>query len=139
MRRTIPAIAAGLVVLLLALFLHRSPPPPLDGTTILVLRARPGSLELVSSAAKPFACAPQSSGDLRFTVEDDHGALLAEGAVPAPPLCGCGGADHVQGCVSIRHEAVVRVKVPHRAARERVSFRDGRGDALGSFTIESAP
>jgi hypothetical protein len=140
MRRTLPLVAAALLLALLVSTALRRAPAPLDGTTILVLRARPGSLELVSTATKPFRCEAQDRGDLRFTVEDERGVVLADGAVAAPALCRCGGPDHAPtGCVTPRHEAVVRVKVPHRAERERVSFRDGRGEPIGSFVVEAKP
>lgn len=110
------------------------------GTTILVLRARPGSYELVSSVARPALPPRASAGSARFTVEDaETGSFVGTGAFEAPPLCARGEADHVEGCTMIRHEAVIRLKVPHRAPRERVRLMDERGLEVASFLVEAKP
>lgn len=112
------------------------------GTTLLVLRARARSVELVAAHAKPFPCPETAGGGLLYRVLDrDGGQVVAEGSVPAPELCRCGGAEHPpRGCVPIRHEAVVRVKVPRRVARERIRFTDARtGADLGAFDLEGQP
>lgn len=114
---------------------------PLNGTTILVLAARKGRIDLVSSAAKPFACPKNGHDHLAFEVMDEPtGRLLATGAFPSPELCPCDRPEAVHpasGCVAVRHEAVVRLKVPHRAPRERIRLREAGGAELGSFVIEA--
>src|SRR5205085_1085792 len=120
---------------------RRAPAPTeaIEATTILVVRAKPSRLELVASAVKPFAC-PSDSGDLLWRVEDAaSGALLAAGSTAAPLLCRCDGRHDARGCVAPKHEAVLRVKVPHRAARERVLFHDLAGRELAAFELGSAP
>ena len=110
------------------------------GTTILVLRARPGSVELVASVTRDFSPPPCDRGNARFSVEDAAtGELVAEGRYEAPVLARAPGEERVVGCTAIRREAVTRLKVPHRAPRERVRILDAQGAEVGCFLVEAHP
>lgn len=109
-------------------------------TTIAVLRVGDGGdrLELVSWVTKPFACAASDGapGATFYLLEDAlTGAPLASGPCPLPDLCRCGGRDHRQGCVRVRHEAVVRLKLPRLAAAERLTIV-GPDGPIAQFALE---
>lgn len=97
-------------------------------TSIVVLRLADDGVELVTRATKPFACPPAepptSPSAARWRLVDrTSGALLAEGALELPRLCDCPkGRDHRRGCVVVHHSAVVRLKLPRLAARERLEL-----------------
>jgi hypothetical protein len=92
-------------------------------TTIVVLRWGAERIELVRAVDKPgLRWAAGGAGAARFVLEDAAtGARLAEGPCAAPRLCPCErGQDHLRGDVMVRHQAVVRLKLPRLAARERL-------------------
>lgn len=113
--------------------------PP--GTTVLILRLGARGLELVSAIEKTTPCETSSEGTGLWCLEDaTTGARLAEGCCDLPELCACSiGHDHANGCVVMRHEAVFRLKVPRRAARERIRILAADGRERGSFLLESSP
>jgi hypothetical protein len=132
-------LLTGLSLGLGVLLVTRAANVPL-GTTILVLRARPGSVELVASVTRDFAPPPCDEGNARFTVEDvATGELVAEGCYEAPTLARAPGEERVVGCMAIRREAVTRLKVPHRVPHERVRIRDAEGAEVGCFLVEAHP
>lgn len=112
-------------------------------TTIVVLRWSAERVELVRAVDKPalpFAGGPET-GPARWVLEDPaSGARLGEGACAAPRLCECErGADHRRGDVLVRHEAVVRLKLPRLLPRQRLRI-EAPGPAgwstLGAFLVE---
>jgi hypothetical protein len=111
-----------------------------DKTTLVVLQAKKGAVELIASADKPFPCprarAPEGR-TARYRLEDAaSGALLDEGQLDLPPLCDCAlGRDHAAGCVVVPHEAIVRLKLPRLASSERLCLRGARGEDLGAFLL----
>lgn len=116
---------------------------PAPTTTIAVLRWSAAGIELVRAVDKPalpWKEAPETGG-ARFVIEDPRtGARLGEGPCARPRLCACPRArDHLRGDVVVRHEAVVRLKLPRLAAQERVRI-EAPGpegwEALGSFELE---
>lgn len=114
--------------------------PP--STTIVVLRWSAERVTLAHAADKPdLPWVASGGGAARFVIEDaESGARLGEGPCEQPRLCGCeAGRDHLRGDVMVRHEAVVRVKLPRLSARERVRLEvpgpEG-WETLGSFLLE---
>lgn len=110
-------------------------------TSILVLRLGAGSTQLVSWAEKPVRfLAPDLPTDVRghYRLEDPvTGRLLLEGACDLPEPCRCAiGHDHAHGCGVVRHDAVVRLKLPRLASRERVVLLDGPA-RVGTFLLEA--
>ena len=118
-----------------------APKAPSAQTTILVLRVTASRVELLASSVKPFATVPASVGELAYRVEDaESGEVVARGSFPAPPLCTCSSPDapHAAiGCVALRHDAVVRLKVPHVRPRERVRITGARGEPLATLDMEA--
>lgn len=112
-------------------------------TTIVVLRWSAERVELVRAVDKPglpFAGA-EATGPARWVLEDPaSGARLGEGACSTPRLCECErGADHRRGDVLVRHEAVVRLKLPRLLPRQRLRI-EAPGptgwETLGAFLVE---
>lgn len=104
--------------------------PVASSTSIVVLRWRTDRIELVGQIVKPsrlVAEAEPGPAAVRWRLADAAtGRVLAEGPVAAPRLCDCdASADHARGCRRLRHEAVVRLKLPHLAPRERLVIHDG--------------
>lgn len=124
-------------------------PPPVTApssaprTTIAVLRVGQAGerVELVSWATKPIPCsldaAPQ--GATSYVLEDARtGARLAAGPCALPRLCPCPGTDdHRRGCLRLRHEAVVRLKLPRVAPAERLTIL-GPDGPIATFALEGA-
>ncbi len=117
-----------------------------DRTTIAVLRVGRGGgrVELVSWATKPIPftlsaddAAPTAA---TYVLEDARtGERLASGPCALPRLCPCPGTrDHRQGCLRLRHEAVVRVKLPRVAAAERLTIVGPDEVPLATFALEGA-
>lgn len=111
-------------------------------TTIVVLRWGAERVTLEHAVDKPdLPWAATGRGAARFVIEDaESGARLGEGPCEQPRLCACeAGRDHLRGDVMVRHEAVVRLKLPRLGARERVRLEvpgpEG-WETLGSFLLE---
>jgi hypothetical protein len=111
-------------------------------TTIAILRVGDGGdrVELVSWVTKAFVCATSDEppGATYYLLEDAvTGARLATGPCPMPDLCRCGGPDHRHGCARVRHEAVVRLKLPRVSATERLTIVGPEGP-IAQFALEGA-
>lgn len=111
-------------------------------TTIAILRISDGGdrIELVNNFTKQFACAPtdDAPGETFYVLEDAvTGARLATGPCPLPELCRCDGPDHRDGCRRVRHEAVVRLKLPRVASTERLTIH-GPDGPIAQFALEGA-
>jgi hypothetical protein len=109
-------------------------------TTIAVLRVGDGGerVELVSWVTKGFACATSDDppGATFYVLEDAlTGERLATGPCPLPDLCRCGGPDHRRGCARVRHEAVVRLKLPRVSSSERLTIV-GPDGPIAQFALE---
>lgn len=109
-------------------------------TTIAILRVGDGGerVELVSWVTKGFACATSDEppGATFYVLKDAlTGERLATGPCPLPDLCRCGGPDHRRGCRRIRHEAVVRLKLPRLAGSERLTIV-GPDGPIAQFALE---
>lgn len=109
-------------------------------TTIAILRVGDGGerVELVSWVTKGFACATSDDppGATFYVLEDAlTGERLATGPCPLPDLCRCGGPDHRRGCARVRHEAVVRLKLPRVSASERLTIV-GPDGPIARFALE---
>lgn len=93
-------------------------------TTLVVVRWKRDGVELVDAVVKPGLPWVPGRGEGRFVISDaDSGARLGEGPCGLPRLCDCErGADHTRGDVMVRHTAVVRLKLPRLAARQRVQL-----------------
>jgi hypothetical protein len=110
-----------------------------------VVRADRRHVEIVRALPKPMPWSPGPAGELTWVVADaTTGAELARGTAPLPPLCDCPAADDAtckrggHGCVDLaRHEVVVRAKLPHLVARERVRLLDAAGLELASALVEA--
>lgn len=114
------------------------PPSIADRTSIVVLQLGAG-VELLSWAEKPVRfLAPDlpAGARARYRVEDARtGALLHEGPCDLPTPCRCAlGRDHADGCAVLRHDPVVRLKLPRLAERERVTLV-ASGETLGTFVL----
>ncbi len=115
------------------------PAPIADRTSIVVLQLGAGA-ELLSWAEKPVRfLAPDLPDEarVRYRLEDARtGALLHEGPCDLPTPCRCAiGRDHADGCAVLRHDPVVRLKLPRLADRERVTLV-ASGRTVGSFLLE---
>lgn len=110
-------------------------------TTIAVLRVGRAHIDLVSWVTKPvpFDLPAGETGATRYVLEDARtGVVLATGPCPLPRLCECdGSADHARGCVRVRHEAVVRLKLPRVAPSERLTII-GPDGPIARFDLEGA-
>lgn len=126
-----------------------APAPPVTApssaprTTIAVLRVGQAGerVELVSWATKPIPCALDAAppGATSYVLEDARtGARLAAGPCALPRLCPCPGTDdHRRGCLRLRHEAVVRLKLPRVAPAERLTIL-GPDGPIATFALEGA-
>ncbi|MBX3472481.1 MAG: hypothetical protein KF878_36985 [Planctomycetes bacterium] len=114
---------------------------PAARTTIAVLRVSQGgeALELVRWVTKPFATeAPGPRGATHYVLEDAvTGERLAAGPCPLPRLCTCPGPDHPRGCLRVRHQGVVRLKLPRLAPVERLTIV-GPDGPIATFTLDEA-
>ncbi|MCO5171609.1 MAG: hypothetical protein M9894_35345 [Planctomycetes bacterium] len=110
-------------------------------TTIAVLRVREGgeAIDLVRWVTRPFATeAPGPRGATHYVLEDAvTGERLAAGPCPLPRLCTCPGPDHPRGCLRVRHQAVVRLKLPRLAPVERLTIV-GPDGPIASFILDEA-
>jgi hypothetical protein len=116
------------------------PAPIAARTSILVLRLGDRA-ELLSWAEKPVRfLAPDLPHEarVRYRLEDARtGALLHEGPCDLPTPCRCAiGRDHADGCAVLRHDPVVRLKLPRLAGRERVTLV-ASGRTVGAFVLEA--
>lgn len=129
-----------------------APPPPVAAapasvtsqTTIAVLRVGQAGarVELVSWTTKPipFELDPAlPAGAATYVLEDARtGERLASGPCTLPRLCPCPGtADHRRGCLRLRHEAVVRLKLPRVSASERLTIL-GPDGPVATFALKDA-
>jgi hypothetical protein len=108
-------------------------------TTIAILQVSKGGAEvdLVRWVTKPVPCplARTPGGSARWVLEDARtGAELAEGPCPLPRLLEGDGPDVKAGCVRLRHQAVVRLKLPRTGAAERLTII-GPDGPLAHFSL----